>query len=352
MLTKPDVPDERIIACLEKDYGLVATEFAFLPLGADANTAVYQAGATDGMPYFVKLRRGDFDEIAVTLPRFLSDQGIRHIIPPLPAKAGQLWAHLGAFRAVLYPFVQGHDGYEVALSEGQWRDLGAALKGVHTTALPAALKRGIARETYSARWREAVRRFLERVEREAFADPVAAELASLLRAKREDILQLVRRAGELAAELRARALQLVLCHSDLHAGNVLRTAGGELYVVDWDSPVLACKERDLMSVGGGLFGGWYTAEEEELFFYQGYGPTEIDAGALAYYRYERIVQDIAAFCEQILLSAEGGADREQSLRYVQLNWRPGGTIELARRADPRCQQSGPGGRARGPTQAS
>jgi spectinomycin phosphotransferase len=218
------------------------------------------------------------------------------------------------------------------MSERQWQDLGAALKAVHTVQVPAALKRGIPLETYSAHWRDSVKGWLERAEREPFPDRVAAELASLLRARREEILGLVRRAGELAPGLRARSLDPVVCHSDLHAGNVLLTADQELYIVDWDNPILACKERDLMSVGGALFGGWYTAEQEERLFYQGYGPAEIDFAAVAYYRYERIIMDIAAFCELIFLTGEG-EDREQSLRYVQLNFQPGGTIERARKAE-------------------
>ena len=137
----------------------------------------------------------------------------------------------------------------------------------------------------------------------------------------------------LAAELEARPLDTVVCHADLHAGNVHLAASGDLYLVDWDNPVLACKERDLMSVGGGLFGDWYAPEEEERLFYQGYGPAAIDWAALAYYRYERIVQDLAAFCEQIFASDEGGEDREQSLHYVRANFRPGGTIAQAHRAD-------------------
>jgi len=52
---------------------------------------------------------------------------------------------------------------------------------------------------------------------------------------------------------------------------------------------------------------------------------------LAYYRDERIIQDIAAFCEQIFSSPAGGEDREQSLRYLKSNFLPNETIEIARR---------------------
>jgi spectinomycin phosphotransferase len=61
-----------------------------------------------------------------------------------------------------------------------------------------------------------------------------------------------------------------------------------------------------MFAGGGQFGAGRTAQEEETLFYQGYGPTAIDPAALAYYRYERIVEDIAVYCEKLFLSDTGG----------------------------------------------
>ena len=48
MLEKPDLPDEKIIACLQAEYGLRVATIAFLPLGADLNTAVYRVVADDG----------------------------------------------------------------------------------------------------------------------------------------------------------------------------------------------------------------------------------------------------------------------------------------------------------------
>ena len=333
MLEKPDLQDELIISRLRDEYGLHAVQVAFLPLGADRNTAVYRIVAEDETPYFLKLRRGVFDETSVTLPKFLSGQGIVQIIAPLATKTGQLWASLDAFKLILYPFVEGHDGFEVDLSDRHWVDFGVALKGIHTAVVPPALIRRIQQETYSPQGREIVKTFLERVEDDAFADPVAAKLAAFLQARRAEIHDLVGRAERLALALQARSPEFVLCHSDVHAGNILIDANDALYIVDWDNPILAPKERDLMFIGGGQGFAGHTAAEEETLFYQGYGQTQIDPIALAYYRYERIIQDIAVFCEQIFLTNEGGEDREQSLRYLTSNFLPNSTIEIAYKSE-------------------
>jgi spectinomycin phosphotransferase len=333
MLEKPDLQEERLISCLQDNYELPVLRVVFLPLGADRNTAVYRVIADDETPYFLKLRSGVFDETSVTLPKFLSDQGIEQIIAPLTTKTGQLWIGLDIFKVILYPFVEGRNGYEVGMSDRHWGEFGSALKRVHTTEVPPALMGRIRQETYSPQWREIVKTFLRRVRDDVFDDPVAVELAAFLDAKRDEILDLVRRAGRLARALQAQSPEFVLCHSDVHAGNVLIDASDAFYIVDWDDPILAPKERDLMFIGGGQGFVGHTAREEETLFYRGYGQTEIDPIALAYYRYERIVEDIAVYCEQLLLTSEGGEDREQSLRYLTSNFLPNSTIEIAYGSD-------------------
>lgn len=84
-----------------------------------------------------------------------------------------------------------------------------------------------------------------------------------------------------------------------------------------------------MFVGGGLFGQWRAPDAEEVPFYQGYGLAEIDLAALAYYRCERIVEDIAVFCQEISEATQSREDREQALVYLKSNFLPGNTIELA-----------------------
>ena len=66
MLERPDLQDEKIIACLREEYGLLIDRVAFLPLGADLNTTVFRIVARDEKPYFLKLRAGNLNETSVT----------------------------------------------------------------------------------------------------------------------------------------------------------------------------------------------------------------------------------------------------------------------------------------------
>lgn len=328
MLTKPDLPDEEIIACLQTEYEIRAAQVFFLPLGADRNTAVYRVVADDEAQHFLKLRRGIFDETSVTLPKYLSNLGIEPIIAPVATRTGQLWASMDVFKVILYPFVAGQDGFDLDLSDRQWVDLGTALKSIHSAALPPTLARRIRQETYSPHWRKTLKTFLARIEDDAFEDSLSERLAAFLRIKRAEIFDLVGRAERVAVTLQAQSPDFVLCHSDIHAGNILIDASGALFIVDWDEPILAPKERDLMFIGD----VWYRTAEEALF-YQGYGRTQIDPVALAYYRYERIVEDTAIFCERIFLSAEGSEDREQCFRFLSGAFLPNHVIDIAYRSD-------------------
>lgn len=333
MLEITDLEDRKIISYLRNEYGLKVVEFSNLQLGADFNSAAYRLVADDGKLYFLKLRRGDFDEARIAVPNYLYALGIQQIIPALTTQAGQLWAGLDSFRLFLYPFVEGHNGYEVNLLDQQRVEFGSALKRFHTAEIPSAITNSICREQFSAQWRSQLKHNLARIQNETFYDPVAEELAAYLNNKRTETLQLVGRAERLAHSLQAQTPEYILCHGDIHAWNLLIDANDALYIVDWDTLIFAPKERDLMFVGGGLGGYGHTLQEEETLFYQGYGQTEINSTAIAYYRYERIIEDIAIYCEHILLSEGGGEDREKSLVYLKSNFLPGGTIEIACQSD-------------------
>lgn len=331
MLEPLNISHTQLTSALESAYGLRVRRTDFLPLGADVDTAVYRVVAEDRSSYFVKLRRGAFNESSVTYPKYLHDQGVRHIIPALPVDNGELWTDVREFKLVLYPFVEGRDAYQVALSEQHWLAFGATLRRIHEVTPPASILRRLPREAYSDHWRATVKALLERGG--AGLDPLAADMVGFLESKRDDILRLIGRTEDLAADLEAQQLELRMCHADLHAGNLLVGEDDGFYLVDWDTLLLAPKERDLMFIGAGLMGGHRPSDEERELFFKGYGETEASDLALAYFRFERIIQDIAAFGEELLSGEGGDEDRRQSLRYLKGNFLPNGTIDLALRAE-------------------
>ena len=333
MLTKPDLKDEKIIACLHESYGLGVAEISFLPLGADFNTAVYRVTTTDKIDYFLKLRSGDFCEPSVLVPHHLKQIGLQNIIPPIATKTDECWTNLDAFKVALYPYIDGRNAVDSQISEQQWQQFGDAVKKLHSADIPESIISNVPKEIFSLKCCQTVRLFLERIENEVFDETAAIKLAALLKSKNDIILDLIKRTEELGAKLQNQSLQHVLCHADMHGWNLLIDQDNHLYLIDWDTLVLAPKERDLMFIGAGIWDSDYTPTEEESLFYKGYGQVDINQDALCYYRFSRILQDIAEYCEYIFLSDEGGDDRMQVLEYLKPNFMPNGTIERAYHAD-------------------
>jgi spectinomycin phosphotransferase len=214
-------------------------------------------------------------------------------------------------------------------------ELGTVLKRIHTLKIPLELQRQIPQENYSSRWRERLEDFQRQVENMTFEEPSAAKLAAFMKMKRNEIRLLIERTEDLASEVQSKSREFVLCHTDIHGGNILIHTDGQLpilYIVDWDNPLLAPKERDLMFVGGGIDDLWQSARDEAAF-YQGYGAVDIDYAVMAYYRYERVIEDLVAYGEQLLLSEEGGADREPAYLSFAGNFAPGSTIQIAEKTE-------------------
>lgn len=289
------------------------TELELLPLGADMNASVYKAWAKNNKCYFVKVKRHYDAHISHTIAQILHDAGIEQIILPIekPQK-------IDDFTIIVYPFIEGEDGFRRDLTSHQWFLLGKALRRIHEIKLPILIRR----ETYSDKWRIAVKEILNEI------DSVKSnEIINSIKENREIINKVVLRAEELSVKVKNQTSDLVLCHSDIHGGNVLIDRNNGIYIVDWDDPILAPKERDLMFIGGGVGNLWNKPSETE-FFYKGYGEAQINWALLAYYRYERIIEDIALYYIEIQ-EAESPTERQKIYQYFTDMFHPNGVIDIA-----------------------
>jgi spectinomycin phosphotransferase len=332
MIEKQPLSDQRIIDCLNTHYGIKVATLTFLPLGADINASVYKAEAHDQSSYFIKIKRGHHHDISATIIALLHDAGIQQIIPPIKTNSGQPIQHVDDFTLIVSPFVEGQDGFSRDLTDDQWITLGKVMKQIHEIDVPPSVQRMIRRETYSPKWREIVRSLYSHIESAPSVDEISFKLMTFMKDHAAIIHRLVDRAEQLCQQIQNHSPEFVLCHSDIHGGNVLIDGNDIIYMVDWDDPIMAPKERDLMFIGGGVANVWNKSHEEE-FFYQGYGLTKINKSLLAYYRYERIVEDIAEFGQQLLLTSEGGQNRIESYKHFVAQFEPQGVVDIAFKTD-------------------
>jgi len=321
-----------IIDCLKTYYGIEVVTLTFLPLGADMDASVYKAETKEQRSYFVKLKRGHHHDISTAIMELLLYAKIQQIIPPIKTVHGQLTQRSDNFTFIVYPFVEGQDGFSRTLRDEQWLILGKTLRKIHEIDVPSSIQNRIRHETYSPKWREAVRSVYPHLEPDSSGDEMAIKLLVFMKENREVIQRLVDRAEQLAKKLQNASTKFVLCHSDIHGGNILIDKNNNPYIVDWDEPIMAPKERDLMFIGGGVGNVWNKPFEEALF-YKGYENTEINRTILAYYRHERIVEDIALYCQSLLFTTLTDEVKLEMYEHF-LGWfAPRGVVDIAFKTD-------------------
>ncbi|MBS0271660.1 MAG: aminoglycoside phosphotransferase family protein [Proteobacteria bacterium] len=318
--------------CLKTYYGIEAVTLTYLSLGADMDASVYKADTQKGRSYFVKLKRGHHHDISTAIMELLQYAKIQQIIPPIKTIQGLLTQHSDNFTFIVYPFVEGQDGFSHSLTDEQWFILGKTLRQIHEIDVPSPIQHRIRREIYSSKWREAVRSFYPHLEAEVTGDPMAVKLLIFMKDNRKIIERLVARAEQLAQKIHNESPKFVLCHADIHGGNILIDKNNNPYIVDWDDPIMAPKERDLMFIGGGVGNVWNKPLEEALF-YKGYGDTAINRTLLAYYRHERIVEDIALYCQSLLFTTEKHEDKLEIYEHFISMFVSRGVVDIAFETD-------------------
>ncbi len=142
----------------------------------------------------------------------------------------------------------------------------------------------------------------------------------------------------LADVLRDEHRREVLCHGDLHPGNVLLADDG-LHLIDWGEVLLAPRDRDFLFVpdlppspeAAPSGAPAEPAPPLGTAFLRGYGltETEIDWVALTYYRCERVIQDVIAEADHAAKLIGQNESTEPADIWLRHVLQPGGEADAA-----------------------
>jgi len=149
MREKPGIPDELLQTTLQDQYDLVPVTLEFLPVGLDYHAGVYRVVSEQGISYLLKVTSRPLYEPRYLVPRYLNDQGITSVVAPLLTKRGALWAKLGDWTAIVYPFIEGDSSF-TGMTNEQWRELGSIFKQIHQVMVPGEWFESLRKETFDA----------------------------------------------------------------------------------------------------------------------------------------------------------------------------------------------------------
>jgi spectinomycin phosphotransferase len=329
MITK-SIPEQELIELLKSHYGIFAYSAQLVPLGADMNAFIYKA-ETQSNPYFVKIIYGNHQDNDIDIIRLLHDSGIKNLILPIESIVGTLITKLPLFKMIVYPFIEGKNGFTHNLTKTQWIELGKAFKKIHLISVPTLIQNELIKEDFSSKWRDLARSLFDKINSNTSNSNFFIAFKEFFNSNFSKINHLINTADELSKSIQLSNYKFVLCHSDIHAGNILISPDESFYIIDWDNPIMAPKERDLMFIGGGVGNVWNIPQELQ-YFYEGYGETQINDAMLSYYRHVRILEDVVLYAEDILTAKKNDQSKLLSLHYFKSQFEENGVIDIAFRS--------------------
>lgn len=303
MLTEPrDLDRSELKRFLEEHWELRDSQLEYLPVGFGSHH--WRALDGRGARCFVTVDdleasfrdEPDADSAFNSLDRAFrtaavlrDNASLEFVLAPLFDREGAIVRRLNHRYAItVSPLVEGETSAFGPYKEpDDRRAMGAVLGRLHaaTEHVPSELPR---RDDLAVPARAAFVDALHDLEREWDYGPFAEPTRTLLRVRARELETRLQEYEELAASVRESSESWVITHGEPHRGNVIRDTRGGVYLVDWDTALIAPRERDLMMVLDDDLTGWdeYRAFAENA---------TLNNGALELYREWWELADIATF---------------------------------------------------------
>lgn len=330
MLERPNLDDNQILTCLNASFGIQAQTISFLPIGNDSNAWVYRIEAHTN-DYFLKVRKGTVNLAVLKTPHYLQESGIKNVIAPIASQSGELYVPLQNFSLILYPWIHSEttSAWDVTLSDDQWQSWGNIMRTIHQTPIPDDLSQLIPTETFVCKWNDIFNRVNALIQTSTFNNTIQQQTANFWRTNQPTINHIYRRQQNLGTQLQAQAHTFVICHADIHKANIMIDKHDEIHIVDWDEVIIAPIERDLM-----FFVSDGHDPHKVNAFLRGYGDMEVNHTALAYYRYEWVIQEFGDYGERIFLNDDlSDVEKQSAFHEFKQLFDAGDVIDLAFQAD-------------------
>ena len=321
MKVEPVIDKTALVETVRREYGLRIESLDFFPAGWVAYC--YVANYAEGERYFLKLYdisgqalscASDLD-FYLPLTYQLCAKGILpHIACPCKTRTGSLTARVGDFLLILFHFIEGKLVGQAGMSDEIIAQLARLLGILHKSTAAIEMEDPL-QERFDFIFENDLVHSLAALEAITSGDRSGKQrLRDLLLPRKNEILGYLQRLKELQALAKAAEKEMVVCHTDLHGGNLMVDDEGNLYILDWEGAMIAPPEQDL----------FFFASEDRFWnlflpnYEREFGLVSLDGNVFGFYYYRRNLEDLTGWVVRILrYSSNDEQDREDLQGIVE-----------------------------------
>jgi len=303
MITPFNITNNNLVKILNDQYGLSTVNLTFLPKG-EASWC-YIVEAKNGK-FFLKIHKAK--NLSPNRFQLLHDlhtkASIQNIIYPTPTSDGKLETKIDDYPTVLFNFTEGKTALDTKFNNMQYEALGKLLAQIHQSKIDYPQK-----EDFSIPSKGALLKTITLLNQSP-PESAVKEAWDLLVSAKEEIENKLAEAERLSSQLKNANINFVVCHGEPSPGNIMANKEGDVYLIDWDEPILAPKEKDLM-----FFGKTMEA------FMRGYriysADTTINTDVVSFYKHLWNINEVVDFGERLLLNNASDDENTHNLKQFK-----------------------------------
>jgi spectinomycin phosphotransferase len=297
-----DLDREALADALRRGWSIGAARLDYLPVGFGSHH--WEAVSADGSRWFVSaddLRAWhhagrapndvfvELDRAYRTAAALRDAAGSEFVLAPMPSDGGTVLRRIGTRYAIrVEPFVDGAGGESDEFERpDELRRMATLLGRLHAASgsVPPGLP---GREDFVLPGREALVEAFAQLDTPWDHGPFADPARQLLRVHASGVRERLRAYDQLARRVRDERGPWVVTHGEPHSANVIREPGGGLRLVDWDTTLIAPRERDLWMILDPDLTGWEEYRDVS-------GAVPLDEAALGLYRERWALAEICIY---------------------------------------------------------
>jgi spectinomycin phosphotransferase len=319
MKFEPTVDKPALMETIRQAYGYPISSLTFFPEGTVG--CHYIADCENGQRYFVTLLndgalatiQAERLNFILTLRSSLYERGLFTAQPALHRTLdGKLKAYFDGQPLTVSEFISGSNIWDHWPPDSALgAELGRLAAQLHNTTPGLGMEVPYV-EQFTIPFESVLQKSLADLDTGTLINrPGQQTLHDLVLPRRKTLLQMLAHLRELGTIAKQLNPPLVLVHTDMHGGNLIRTPKGKLIVVDWEGAMLAPAEFDLFIF---MSDGFDSMLSE--YFCVARSP-RLYPELFAYYFYRRNLEDIAYFFVSILYENTMDEQDQVDLGYLQ-----------------------------------